>query len=60
MSISNKKNKLDSDTKKVLILAAHPDDEVLGCGGTIYNLTSQKVTVNICFFSNGVSAQIKF
>ncbi len=60
MSISNKKNKLDSDTKKVLILAAHPDDEVLGCGGTIYNLTSQKVTVNICFFSNGVSARSNF
>lgn len=59
MPISIKKNKLDSDTKKVLILAAHPDDEVLGCGGTIYNLTSQKVKVSICFFSNGVSSKKK-
>ena len=59
MPISNKKNKLDSETRKVLILAAHPDDEVLGCGGTIYNLTSQKVKVSICFFSNGVSSKKK-
>lgn len=57
MPISVKKNKLDRDTKKVLILAAHPDDEVLGCGGTICNLTSQKIAVSICFFSNGVSAR---
>ncbi len=60
MSISIKKNKLDSITRKVLILAAHPDDEVLGCGGTIYNLTSQKIAVNICFFSNGVSSRPNF
>ncbi len=40
--------------KSVLVLAAHPDDEVLGCGGTIAKLTSQGVTVNVAFMADGV------
>ena len=28
--------------KNFLIVAAHPDDDILGCGGTIANLIKQK------------------
>ena len=28
--------------KKFLVVVAHPDDDVLGCGGTIANLIKQK------------------
>lgn len=39
--------------KSVLIVAAHPDDEVLGCGGTIAKLSSSGSKINILFLSNG-------
>lgn len=32
----------------ILIIAPHPDDEVLGCGGTILKHTSQKDQVYLC------------
>ena len=38
---------------KVLIVAAHPDDEVLGCGGTILRHTENKDDVQIVFVSDG-------
>lgn len=38
----------------VLVLAAHPDDEVLGCGGTIAKLADAGARVHIAFFADGV------
>ena len=44
-------------TERVLVITAHPDDEVLGCGGTIAKLTNQGVQVNIAFVADGVFAR---
>lgn len=38
----------------VLIVAAHPDDEVLGCGGTIAKLADNGVSVHVVFLADGV------
>lgn len=43
--------------KNTLVVAAHPDDEVLGCGGTIAKMASQGVLVNIAFLADGVSSR---
>jgi LmbE family N-acetylglucosaminyl deacetylase len=40
--------------KNTLIIAAHPDDEVLGCGGTIAKLASEGVLVHVAFLADGV------
>jgi LmbE family N-acetylglucosaminyl deacetylase len=37
----------------VLVVAPHPDDEVLGCGGTIKKLTSQGVKVIVLVITRG-------
>lgn len=41
----------------ILIIAAHPDDEVLGMGATIKKLTKRKHVVHLCVVSEGASAQ---
>lgn len=40
--------------KSILILAAHPDDEVLGCGGTIAKLAKDGASIHVAFFADGV------
>ncbi len=40
--------------QSILILAAHPDDEVLGCGGTIAKFTEAGIVVNVAFLADGV------
>ena len=48
--------KLEKNQNRILIIAAHPDDEILGCGGTILKLkkTHQIKTI---FLTNGVSSR---
>lgn len=41
-------------TQSILILCAHPDDEILGCGGTIAKLVDQGATVHVAFLADGV------
>lgn len=41
-------------SSSILVLAAHPDDEVLGCGGTIAKLSAQGANVHVAFLADGV------
>ncbi len=44
---------------KILILAAHPDDEVLGMGGTIKKLSKGGNDIKIIFMSTGILSRRK-
>ncbi len=45
--------------KKVLVIAAHPDDEVLGMGGTIAKLVKDGNAVDVLIVTDGSSAQYR-
>jgi LmbE family N-acetylglucosaminyl deacetylase len=45
-------------TKKVLVLAAHPDDETLGCGGTINYMYKRGYEIMLITFTDGTGARI--
>jgi len=46
-------------TERVLVVAAHPDDEVLGCGGTIARHAAEGDDVHIIFAADGETARVQ-
>ncbi len=44
-------------TKQILVVAAHPDDEVLGCGGTLAKHTDMGDEIHLVFLANGESSR---
>ena len=42
---------------KILVIAAHPDDEVLGMGGTLKKLSAQKHKIKVVFLATGIFAR---
>lgn len=43
---------------KVLVLAPHPDDEVIGCGGSLDILNNKGSEIQIIYITNGVPKKI--
>ncbi len=48
-----------SSPGKVLIIAAHPDDEVLGCGGTIARLAEEGKEIFCVFLGKGKASRFE-
>jgi LmbE family N-acetylglucosaminyl deacetylase len=42
---------------KVLVVAAHPDDEVLGCGGTIARMSRDGYAVYVAILGEGITSR---
>jgi LmbE family N-acetylglucosaminyl deacetylase len=43
--------------KKILVIAAHPDDEILGCGATIARLNSEGARIDILILAEGLTSR---
>jgi len=43
--------------KNILIIAAHPDDEILGCGGTITRLNKDGYRITTLILGEGISSR---
>ena len=44
-------------SEKILVIAAHPDDEVLGCGGTIAKHIKNGGTVYVAILAEGITSR---
>lgn len=45
---------------RILVVAAHPDDEVLGCGGTLAKAAKLGAKVCVLFLGEGISARFPY
>lgn len=48
---------MNISNQKILVIAAHPDDEILGCGGMILKALKHKSKIFVLFLGEGVSAR---
>jgi len=44
--------------KRVLVFAAHPDDDVIGCGGSLAKHIAKGNAVCVCYMTSGESASV--
>lgn len=45
------------NTNSILVIAAHPDDEILGCGGTVHRLAQAGNCVRIAIMAEGLTSR---
>jgi LmbE family N-acetylglucosaminyl deacetylase len=52
-----KRSPIEREAMKVLVIAPHPDDEVLGCGGTIAKFSSEGHEIALCIVTKAYAPE---
>lgn len=45
--------------KRILVFAAHPDDDIIGCGGSLAKQVKLGNQVSVCYMTSGEAASLK-
>lgn len=48
---------MNNNLRNILVVAAHPDDEVLGCGGTVARLVEEGHEVYVAILGEGITSR---
>lgn len=56
--MSRRLQKVELNMSSILVIAAHPDDEVLGCGGTIVKHSNMGDNIHVAFLADGVFSRL--
>ena len=51
---------LDLSSERILVFAAHPDDEIIGCGGSIAKYAKAGKQVSIIYLTSGDAGSQKY
>jgi len=46
--------------KRILVFAAHPDDDIIGCGGSLAKHVKQGNNVSVCYMTSGDSGSLDY
>tara|TARA_Y100001970_G_C14109685_1_gene790165 strand:- start:332 stop:1036 length:705 start_codon:yes stop_codon:yes gene_type:complete len=50
---------MSKNKKKILVIAAHPDDETIGCGGALAKYLKEKFQVKVIFLGEGSTCRFE-
>lgn len=50
---------MKNSSKRAAVVVAHPDDEILGCGGSIAKMASEGIAVHVLVLGQGLAARGK-
>ena len=59
-TFNRNKTQGNSMMKRILVFAAHPDDDIIGCGGSLAKHVKQGNRVSVCYMTSGDAGSLDY